>query len=242
MTTIVTGHYGSGKTEFCVNLAMAKASRHPVLDAESPKLLHVSEGVPDQAPDDVVGIADLDVINPFFRSRELEEKLKPLGIDIMGSALGNHITQDVPAISFAFLSKIRAGQNIILDLAGGENGLKLLASCYADIRDYNFFCVLNMYRPETNSPGKMIDFCKKINRFSRLEITGLVNNGNLLGQTEPVHVLESQKAVQEVASELNLPIAYTMVQENIYSCIVDKIVSEKVLTFKTPQMRKNWQG
>lgn len=219
MTHIVTGYYGSGKTEFCLNLAitLAKTGKQ-------------------------ITIADLDVVNPFFRSREREKALAPLGIDVMGSALENHVAQDVPALSFAFLSRIRAGQDVIIDLAGGEAGLRLLANCYADIKSHNFFCVFNLYRPETNSPDKMAAFCRQINAASRLSVTGLVNNGNLLGQTEAEHVLQSQKAVITTCEELNLPLAYTLVQEDIYSTITDEIVSEKVLTFHKPQMRENWQG
>ena len=219
MTHIVTGYYGSGKTEFCLNLAttLAKTGRR-------------------------ITIADLDVVNPFFRSRERQQELAPLGIEVMGSALENHVAQDVPALSFAFLSRIRAGQDVIIDLAGGEVGLRLLANCYADIKAHNFFCVFNLYRPETSSPDKMAAFCKHVNDTSRLSVTGLVNNGNLLGQTEAEHVLKSQKAVLTACEELNLPLAYTLVQEDIYRNIADEIVSEKVLTFHKPQMREKWQG
>lgn len=219
MTHIVTGYYGSGKTEFCLNLAttLAKTGK-------------------------AITIADLDVVNPFFRSREREKALTPLGIEVMGSALENHVAQDVPALSFAFLSRIRAGQDVIIDLAGGEVGLRLLANCYADIKAHNFFCVFNLYRPETNSPDKMAAFCRQINAASRLSVTGLVNNGNLLGQTEAEHVLQSQKAVLATCEELNLPLAYTLVQEDIYSAIANEIISEEVLTFHKPQMRESWQG
>ena len=219
MTHIVTGYYGSGKTEFCLNLTttLAKTGK-------------------------TITIADLDVVNPFFRSREREKELAPLGIEVMGSALENHVAQDVPALSFAFLSRIRAGQDVIIDLAGGEVGLRLLANCYADIKAHNFFCVFNLYRPETNSPDKMTAFCKQINAASRLSVTGLVNNGNLLGQTEAEHVLQSQKAVLTACEELKLLLAYTLVQEDIYSTIADEIASERVLTFHKPQMRESWQG
>ena len=220
MTYIVTGYYGSGKTEFCLNLAINLA----------------------KTTGKQITIADLDVVNPFFRSREREKALAPLGIEVMGSALENHVAQDVPALSFAFLSRIRAGQDVIIDLAGGEVGLRLLANCYADIKAHNFFCVFNLYRPETNSADKMVAFCKQINAASRLSLTGLVNNGNLLGQTETGHVLQSQKAVLAAGEEMDLPLAYTLAREDIYKDIANEIVSNNVLTFHKPQMRENWQG
>jgi len=216
MTYIVTGYYGSGKTEFVLNLACSL-----------------------EAP---VTIADLDVINPFFRSRERAQALAPLGIEVMGSALENHVAQDVPALSFAFLSRIRAKQDVIIDLAGGENGLNLLAGCYDAIQAYEFLCVLNLYRPETDTAAKMVDFCKRINAASRLPITGLVNNGHMLSFTDASHVLASQQAVLAASGELGVPIKYTLVQEDIYKQAAHGIISEKVLTFPKPQMREDWQN
>ena len=222
MTHIITGYYGSGKTEFVLNLA-----------CEFAKTCNSNESIT---------IADLDIINPFFRSRECAKELAPLNIEVMGSIYENHVAQDIPALSFAFLSKIRSKQKVIIDLAGGENGLKLLTSCYDSITSHEFLCVFNLYRPETDTAKKMVDFCKQINIASRLPITGLVNNGNLLAYTKPYHVLDSQKAVVEASLELGIPLKYTLVQEGIYKQIAQKITSERVLTFSHPLMRKNWQS
>ena len=250
MTHIVTGYYGSGKTEFVLNLATHMcAELRPCFNAEvnseKSKLgLCPAErdGVKEEcSKEPIVTIADLDVINPYFRSRERATELAPLGVEIMGSAIENHVAQDIPALSFAFLSRIRSGQNVIIDLAGGENGLKLLAGCYDSIKAYEFLCVLNLYRGETDTAQKMLDFCKQINAYGRLPITGVVNNGHMLSYTEPSHVLDSQKAVQEVAKALNVPFAYTLAQEDVYSKISKQIYSEKVLTFPKPKMREGWQ-
>jgi len=199
MTYIVTGYYGSGKTEFAVSLA---------------RELAIAGGR--------VTIADLDVVNPFFRSREREAELSPFGIEVMGSVFDNHMAQDIPALSFAFLSRIRAGEDVIIDLAGGEIGLRVLASCYDAILQsgkYQFLCVLNMYRPETDSFEKMLDYCHIVNATSRLSITALVNNGNLMAETEPEHVLQSQEMVLAVARELGVPLGYTLVREGVCKII-----------------------
>ena len=220
MTTIVTGYYGSGKTEFVVNLAMALA----------------------EETGQRVTIADLDIVNPFFRSRERAKGLTAFGIDVMGSAIENHVAQDVPAVSYGFLSRVRAGERVILDLAGGQAGLHLLAGCRDAIGAYEFLCVLNAYRPETDTAVKMADFCKGINDKSPFPLTGLVNNGNLLSHTDGGMVLASQKMVLEAARALGLPLKYTLVQEDVYRGIEADVVSEKVLTFVKPQMREDWQG
>jgi len=245
MTTIVTGYYGSGKTEFVLNLATHMAQEPGEHSSPLQKPCYATDVgancVRPQNDEAIVTIADLDVINPFFRSRERAAELAPLGIEVMGSVIENHVAQDVPALSFAFLSRIRSGRNVIIDLAGSENGLKVLAGCYDAITEHEFLCVLNLYRPETDTTQKMLNFCKQINAFGRLQITGVVNNGHMLSYTEPHHVLDSQKAVSEVATQLGVPFAYTLIREDIYNQIAPQIISEKVLTFPKPIMREDWQ-
>ena len=220
MTYIVTGHYGSGKTEFCVNLAKEIAG----------------SGVG-------VTIADLDVINPYFRSREKADELEAQGITVMGDSLGNNTGQDLPAVSYAFLSRVRRGENVIIDLAGGLDGLKLMASCYDAIKSigYEFLCVLNLFRKDTSDVAKMVDFVCGVNRVSKIPVTGLVNNGHMLRDTTPEHVLVSQAAVLEAAWELKIPVKYTMISRDIYEEISDKIKSERVLIFDKLAMREDWQ-
>jgi len=221
-TYIITGFYGSGKTEFALNLAINIAKQSG----------------------ERVSIADLDVINPYFRSREKAAALAPLNIEVLGSALDNNTGQDLPAISFGFISKIRRGENIILDLAGGSNGLRLLANCYDAIfaADYEFWGIFNLYRPETDNARKMIDFMRGLGNTCRLPFTGLVNNGNMLGQTSAEHVLQSQTAVIEAAAALGLPLKYTMLREDIFDEVKDKLESQSVLVFDRLQMRKAWQN
>ena len=220
MTTIVTGYYGSGKTEFVVNLAMTLA----------------------EETGQRITIADLDIINPFFRSRERAKDLAALGIDVMGSAIENHVAQDIPAVSYGFLSRVRAGERVILDLAGGEAGLHLLAGCQDAIGIHEFLCVLNAYRPETDTAVKMVAFCKVINAKSPFPLTGLINNGHMLSHTSGEVVLASQEMVLEAAGALGLPLKYTLVQEDVYRGIEAEVISEKVLPFVKPQMREDWQG
>ena len=221
-TYILTGYYGSGKTEFCVNLAK-----------------HIAEKSRGE-----VTIADLDVVNPYFRSREKVAELADNGITVMGDSLDNNTGQDLPAVSYAFLSRVRDGGNVIIDLAGGENGIKLLPSCYDAISKadaYEFLCVLNLFRKETYTPQKMIDFVRKINGMGKLSITGLVNNGHMLHDTTEEHVLESQKAVLEASGVLGIPFKYTLVKRDIYNKISGEIKSENVLVFDKLIMRESWQ-
>ena len=217
MTRIVTGVTGSGKTEFCINLALRLREETPVY------------------------IADLDVVNPYFRSREKREYLKKLNIEIVGDALPEDRGRDIPAVSFGFLPLIQEGRQVILDLAGGEQGLKLLASCYEGLGTYAFLCVFNLYRRETDTEAKMISFIETIHRLGKLRVTGLVNNSHMLHHTEPEHVLEGQEAILGVSRKLGIPLEYSQMREDIFLKVQEEIQSEQVLVFKSPQMRENWQ-
>jgi hypothetical protein len=220
-TYIITGFYGSGKTEFTVNLAKQIAGLTGTRTT----------------------IADLDVINPYFRSREKAKELSALGIEIMGDSLNNNTGQDLPAVSFGFLSRIKQGENVLIDLAGGTNGINLLASCYETITNhpYEFLCILNLYRPETASAKQMLDFVSTINNISKLKITGLVNNGHMLHYTEPEHILNSQSAILEVSKKLQIPLKYTQLKQSLHNEIKTQLLSEKILTFNKLTMRETWQ-
>lgn len=218
-TYIVTGYYGSGKTEFCVNFALDMRKNY----------------------DRRIYIADMDIINPYFRSREKAEFLEGYDIEIVGNNLRNNTGQDVPGVSFNFLSLIKKHEAVIIDLAGSEAGLKVLASCYSSITDYELLCVLNMFRAETCTKEKMIEFIDKVNTVSKLPVTGIINNSHLVHETKPEHILESQQMIMDVCKETNLPFSYTQLKSSIYEEIKDKILSENVLLFEKLQMRETWQ-
>lgn len=216
MTYIITGFYGSGKTEFSLNLAL--------------KLSGQGAGVT---------LADLDVINPYFRSRERIVELSKHGITVESDHLGNNTGYDLPAVSFAFLSKVRAGENAIIDLGGGNAGARLLAYCQEAVLSvpHEFLCVLNPFRTDTDTADKMVDFLETINAASLIKITGLVCNGHLLHHTTAEDVLHSEKIV----SQVGMPIKYTMLRHDIYEQIGNKLLAEKAMVFDKLQMRKDWQ-
>ena len=218
-TTIITGSTGSGKTEFCLNLALS-------LRAQTNQTVY---------------IADLDVVNPYFRSRERRESLKRHGIEIVGDAMPEDRGRDIPALSFGFLPLIEAGEEVLIDLAGGAIGLHLLADCYDRLGAFAFLCVLNLYREETNTREKMIRFLAEIHASTKLEVTGLVNNSHMIHHTEPAHVLKGQEVILDVSNTLGIPLTYTQVKRQVFEKCKDEIQSEHVLVFETLQMRESWQ-
>ena len=222
MTYIITGFTGSGKSEFVVNFALS-------LRKDS------------QFANERVTIADLDVINPYFRSREKEADLNSVGIEVFGGAVGNDTGQDLPHLNYGFTSRIGAGECVIVDLAGGVLGVNALANVYAYLKDYEFWAVLNAYRPETHTAAKMLKFIEQLQEKSRVPLTGLVNNSHMLWGTTAEHILHSQEAIVEVSKVTSLPFKYTMLARPIYEQISKEIVSEKVLLFDTLQLRETWQ-
>ena len=219
--TIVTGYYGSGKTEFCVNLALTERRSGQIRDK--------------------IYIADLDVVNPYFRSRERREYLQRYNIEIVGDALPEYPGRDIPAVSFGFLSLADRGARLILDLAGGEIGLNIPAGCYDRLYGHTLLCVFNLYRPQTDTPDKMIDFISAIHQTGKVRVTGLVNNSNMLRETTPRHILEGQDAILTVSAKLGIPLIYTQIKRSIYEQLSHPLLSEKVIVFDTLQMRKDWQ-
>ena len=218
-TYIITGYYGSGKTEFCLNFALDMRKK---FNGE-------------------ISIADLDIINPYFRSREKAEELKKYNIEVIGNSLSNNTGQDIPAVSLGFLSGTNDNKCLILDLAGSENGLNVLAGCYDIIDDYELLCVLNMYRPETDTKEKMINFINSVNKTCKLPVTGIINNSHMLHETEPVHILDSQKLIIEVCKQTSLRFKYTQIKASVHEQIKDEIKSENILIFDKLKMREDWQ-
>ena len=188
--TFLTGYYGSGKSEVTVNLAIQKQ-----LDV----------------------VVDLDIINPYFRSREMEELLTQYNIKSISSDMKQKMNLDMPYISSKIFQPFH-NQNIkaIYDLGGNDQGAKLLRQFddYRD-RDVDLFLVINIYRYETNSADLIIKLINKIEGMGGFKVTGLINNSNLLRDTTTEEILNGQEIVKEVSEKTNLPVVYTTYWEKV---------------------------
>jgi len=184
---VIVGHYGSGKTEFAVNYSVKLAN-------EGKK----------------VALADLDVVNPYFRSREKSEELEKLGIKVIGSAVkGNAV--DVPSISAEVQTPIQdESYDAVLDVGGDPAGARTLGrySNYFKEGRYDMFFVVNANRPETQTAEAAIRYIKEVERVSRIKVTGLINNTHLLKSTTVEDVLSGQKLIEEISELLNIPVKY----------------------------------
>ncbi|MCL2861652.1 MAG: hypothetical protein FWE22_04500 [Firmicutes bacterium] len=269
-TIIVAGWYGTGKTEFCLNLALHLAKQNvddtlirPLAEGADQEN---NEGVSNANPNNqqnIVGavtcrphlmnenpdhpnpkiyLADLDVINPYFRSREKVDFLKQHNVEIIGNNLNSTLNQDIPAIDNRALSVILRGEQLIVDLAGSLNGLKPLSLFKRHLKegDYDFFVVLNAFRCDVNTDKEMIEFIQNAELMSGLKVTGIINNSHMLHLTTPDLIIESQTLIDYVAKKVGIPVRLTLLKSDIHNQLKDKINSP-VLSFDKPIMREEWQ-
>lgn len=201
--TLFAGHYGSGKTNIAVNYAMQ-------LRAVQPR----------------VTIADLDTVNPYFRTKDSEPELRAADIRLIVSAYANS-NLDMPALPQALYAIIDDRDAcMVVDIGGDDRGAYALGR-FADgiLQENNFemLLVLNHYRPLTSTPDEAIEIMRQIEAACHLPFTGLVNNSNLGEQTTAADVLKTVAYTQAVSEKTGLPIRFTSVKESIYPVLQGRI-------------------
>lgn len=187
--TVIAGHYGSGKTEFAVNLALSAAKTEKVI------------------------LADLDIVNPYFCSREQEDRLNSAGVTMITPSPSCR-TADVPALP-AEVARIFADNSSrsILDVGGDGIGAKVLSRYKPqfDNCEYDMWIVLNANRPLTATPEKAVEYIRSIELASRLTATGIVNNTHLCAHTTPEDTKRGLELAKSVSELTGLPIICSVV-------------------------------
>ena len=201
--TIISGHYGSGKTNIAVNLAFDLKSQ-----AEN------------------VALADIDIVNPYFRSKDSEEMLKKAGIRLICSEYANS-NVDIPALPQDMYS-VTDDKSLfsILDVGGDERGALALGRISPKIReenDFDMLYVVNKFRPLTKDADSAIEVMREIETACGLKFTGIINNSNLGPETKIEDVLSSSQYANEISKLTNLPIVLTTVEEKLFEPLKNKI-------------------
>ncbi len=217
---IVIGHYGSGKTEFSVNYAV--------------KMKEIFENV---------NIADLDIVNPYFRSREKRDFFEKIGIKVFDSSIKNTAV-DIPALPAQLMGVIlNPNEKSVLDVGGDPVGARVLARYSEQIKnvEYDMFFVINGNRPETNTAEGALKYLRMIEATSRLKVTGLINNTHMLKDTTAEDVEFGHELTKKVSWETDIPIRY----EAVIKETAEKIKNEEILEKLFPinlYMREEWMS
>lgn len=188
--TIITGHYGSGKTNFTANLAVKAAE----------------EG-------EKVTVVDLDIVNPYFRSADFAELFAKKGIALAAPLYAN-TNLDIPALSFNIEDFMSAEGKVIVDVGGDDSGASALARyrefLLQNADDIEGICVINMYRYLTGTATEAVEFMREIENASGIPMSAIVNNSNL-GEETTAETIESSTAyADEVCRLTDLPLKYTV--------------------------------
>ena len=198
---IYTGHFGSGKTEVVLNRAVAYAGQG-----------------------ETVHLVDLDIVKPYFRSREVRHFLNESGINLItpGGSLEN---ADLPVISPSVLGTLTSARGkILLDVGGDPMGATALGA-FAQLigrQGYEMFFVINPYRPFTQDISMVTQMFHDIETASRLKVSGIISNPNLGRGTLLADLRLGLPQVQEMAKVLGLPISWTAITERY----VDQLANE----------------
>jgi len=195
--TIVTGHYGSGKTNISVNLAI--------------KLAEAGKKVT---------VVDLDIVNPYFRTADLGEMFENKGIELVAPMYANS-NLDIPAISFD-LERIASDDGYLIIDVGGDDAGAIALGRYAEAfkqfeNDIDMLYVVNCYRYLTRTSDEALELMYEIEAASKMKHTAIVNNSNLSHETTSETIDNSIGFAKEIAQKAGLPIKYTAVPYDI-SC------------------------
>ena len=201
--TLLAGHYGSGKTNIAVNLAMKQKS----------------EGFD-------VTVADLDIVNPYYRTKDSEGELKAAGIPLISSPFANS-NVDLPALPQELYRIVdETDTHMVVDIGGDDRGAYALgrfAQKLKDENDYEMILVINKYRPLTADEKDAVAIMKEIEEAGHLPFTAIVNNSNLGKETTAEDVLASVPYAEKMAKDTGLPLLLTTVREDLLPELTGKI-------------------
>ena len=209
------------KTEFAVNYALKMKEKY-----------------------EKVSLADLDIVNPYFRSREKKIFLENYGIHVLDSSIDNNQTLDLPALPAGIMGII-TNSNIksILDIGGDPVGARVLARFSEQIRkmEYDLFYVINGNRPETQTKEDVIRYLKNIEETSGLKVTGLINNTHMLKDTSVQDVEFGHELAKEVSWEIDVPIRYEAAIRKTADNIINEEIKAKLFPINL-YMREEWMS
>ncbi|MEN6461300.1 MAG: hypothetical protein ABFC94_08035 [Syntrophomonas sp.] len=214
---ILAGGFGSGKTEVAINMAFDTA----------------------ETVNNVV-LADLDLVNPYFASRDAKKCLEDKEIRLLAPQ-GQLSFGDVPSVPPEIMGFIKQDNHMIIDLAGDEVGslvLGYISNMVSARTNVEFLLVINPYRPFAARLEDLIEMKKLLERAARLTFTGIISNPNLVEETDVDVIINGHRKVEHFADILNIPIRYLAVEEKFFSQLLP--IYEKKLKKIKLFLRPDW--
>ncbi len=209
----IVGHYGSGKTEFSVNYALDLKKKI-----------------------DKVAIIDMDIANPYFRSRERQQLMEDQGIKVYFNTYGFDITEDLPAITATVRAPLENMEyTTVVDVGGNDSGARIIKQFekYFLQEDARMLAVLNLNRPETDSVDTCLFHVRSIEEETGIRIDGIINNTHMLRETTTGDIIFGYQECLKVGRELGIPVVYntceTKYLEQLLKDAEDQGIKTKVM-------------
>lgn len=232
----LTGHYGSGKTEIAVNLILEMARQTRALQAA---------GNPEDAPQGAfegkprkLAIVDIDIVNPFFRSRERKEMLDAEGVRLIASS-ESAPNADMPALPGDIMAAFDEKDLFtIFDVGGDPVGARVLHRYIDPIKKnpYELFVVVNQNRPNTKTPELAASYVEAIEQKCGLKATGIIGNSHLSQFTTADTVREGIQYAEEVSKLTGLDVIFCTAEKKF----ADELDGENILPIDI-YMKKPWE-
>ncbi len=216
---IIIGAYGSGKSEYAI---------------------HHSRYLKEQGND--ISLADMDVVNPYFRSRDVREEFESYGIEVIApDGIFKHA--DLPMISPRIKGAIEnTNKTVVLDVGGDPAGCRTIGRFVDPIttRGYKLQFVINTRRPFTSNPEEIITMMEMLEFSSKLKITELICNTNLMQYTDQDTVIEGLEIVANVAALTGVPFNKYLVLAEYAERVPDQLLgySREIMIYT---LRKPWE-
>ncbi len=216
--TVFAGHYGSGKTNIAVNYALT-----------------LKEST------DNVAIADLDIVNPYFRTKDSAEALEKNNIRLISSEYaGTNV--DVPALPpEAYAITDNKAISAVIDVGGDDRGALALGRYTPYIEEennYEFLFVINKFRPLTKTAAEAFEVMKEIEEAAKLKFTGIINNSNIGEETTADDIISSSEYAEELKNLTGLPVYLTTVKASLFKEVENKVENPYPLTLF---VRQSWE-
>ncbi|MEH7159322.1 hypothetical protein [Neobacillus drentensis] len=217
--TILSGHFGSGKTEIAINLAITERQKYKK-----------------------VAINDLDIINPYYRSRDVASTFKEHDIELI-SPKSHLATSDLPIVSGEIYRVMHDHRyRVIVDAGGDKDGATALGQYYHEWKGYSpeLLFVLNKNRPYVSTLEGALYTIGQIEDASRLQVTGIINNSNIGCETTMQDIENGFELSGELAEKLQIPFLFTTISKHMQK-EADKFAKSHNVVFIERYMKLPWE-